>query len=288
MGVKAGPVVVGERQALLVVANPDQWFARSLDTVLTGAGYGVVSITPRAPTSAQIARHRPDAVILDATLAGPEYRLCRALRAEAAISLVTPIVLTTPATATRSQHLDALRAGAWELCGAPLDTEALVLRLGVYVQAKLQADRLGAEGLVDHKSGLYNRDGMTRRAQEIAALTGRQGLPLSCAVFRPADAGADGEAGDRLARAFKASARISDVVCRVGEDEFTVFAPATDQAGAARLVARLADAVGRALTGSPIALRSGYSAGASPPHAPPDPLALLARARTALGTGRPA
>jgi len=70
--------------------------------------------------------------------------LCRALRSDPVISRATPIILTTAGPALRAQQLEALRAGAWELRGDPLDVEELVLRLGVYVQGKLEVDRLGA------------------------------------------------------------------------------------------------------------------------------------------------
>jgi len=61
----------------------------------------------------------------------------------------------------------------------------MVLRLGVYVQGKLEVDRLGSQGLLDRASGLYNGEGIARRSAELAALTARQGLPLACAVFQP-------------------------------------------------------------------------------------------------------
>ena len=112
-------------------------------------------------------RFLPDALLLDMGLdqrATDNLALCRALRADPGISRATPIILTTAGPALRAQQLEALRAGAWELRGDPLDMEELVLRLGVYVQGKLEVDRLGADGLVDRASGLYNDTGMTRRS----------------------------------------------------------------------------------------------------------------------------
>jgi CheY-like chemotaxis protein len=242
-------------------------------------------------------RYLPDGLLLDMGLdqrASDNLALCRALRADPTISRATPIILTTAGPALRVQQLEALRAGAWELRGDPLDMEELVLRLGVYVQGKLEVDRLGAEGLVDRASGLYNDTGMTRRSTELAAFTARQGMPLACAVFQPVDGQLTSGAADRLALAFRRAGRISDAVCRTGPTEFTVFAPATDETGAEGLVQRITDAVSRSAA---VKLRAGTSASpgtakrpsgarqsladtqASPP---PNPNELIDRARSAL------
>lgn len=275
---------------LILLAHRDEMFARALESVLTEGDYRVVTVESEAQVMQQ-ARRRPDGIILDIGLADPHgFSVCRALRADPAVSMATPIVLTTRGRVTRAQQLDALRAGAWELRGDPLDTEDLLLRLAAYVRGKIEVERLGTEGLIDRASGLYNAAGMARRSEELAALTARQGLALACAVFRATDeaggATQNGNDGDRLAVAFKQAGRISDAIGRTGPMEFAVFAPATDAPAAARLVTRLADSVSRAMQGStPVSLRAGYSAAAAEPRV--DPVELLARARTALDTTPP-
>lgn len=246
-------------EPLVLLANADRWLTESLESVLAQGGYRVVA-TAKRPQVLELARaHRPDGILLDMGLdqrASDNLALCRALRADPSVSRATPIILTTAGPALRTQQLEALRAGGWELRGDPLDMEELVLRLGVYVQGKLEVDRLGAEGLVDRPSGLYNDAGMTRRASELAAFTARQGLPLACAVFQPEDGVLSSGGADRLALAFKRAGRISDALCRTGPAEFTVFAPATDETGAEGLVQRISDAVSRSIA---VKLRSGVS-----------------------------
>src|SRR5574341_100897 len=233
---------------LVLVANADQWLTESLESVLTQGGYRVLTTAKRQQVLELARRHQPDAILLDMGLdqrASDNLALCRALRADGVISRATPIVLMTAGPALRAQQLEALRAGAWELRGDPLDMEELVLRLGVYVQGKLESDRVGVEGLVDRASGLYNDAGITRRSSELAAFTAREGMPLACAVFQPEDGGLTAGAADRLAAAFRRAGRISDAVGRTGPAEFTVFAPATDESGAEGLVQRIRDAVAR-------------------------------------------
>lgn len=278
-------------EPLVLLANADTWLTESLESVLTQGGYRVVTTAKRTQVLELARRHLPDAILLDLGLEpriGDNFALCRALRGDGAISRATPIILMTAGPALRAQQIDALRAGAWELRGDPLDMEELVLRLGVWVQGKLEVDRLDADGLVDRASGLYNDAGVTRRAAELAAFTAREGMPLACAVFRPGDGVLTASAADRLAQTFQRVGRISDAVGRTGPTEFTVFAPATDETGVEGLVQRITDAVGRTAA---VRLRAGVStAGAEPRPVRPSqaaprqasPADLLDRARNAL------
>ena len=273
-------------EPLVLLANADKWLTESLESVLTESGYRVIVTAKRQQVLEVARRQLPDAIILDLALdqrSGDNLATCRALRADPGITRATPVVLTTAGPALRAQQMDALRAGAWELRGDPLDVEELVLRLGVYVQGKLEVDRLGAEGLVDRDSGLYNVDGIARRANELAAFTTRQGLPLACAVFQPSDGVLTAGDADRLAQALQRAGRISDAVGRTGPAEFTVFAPATDETGAAGLVQRLTDAVSRTAA---VKLRAGISTAprVTDLHqpSPPSTTDLQARARDAL------
>src|SRR5712671_3363408 len=195
-------------EPLVLLANSDKWLTESLESVLTQGGYRVMATAKRPQVLELARRYLPDGILLDMGLdqrASDNLALCRALRADPSISRATPIILTTAGPARRAQQLESLRAGAWELRGDPLDMEELVLRLGAYVQGKLEVDRLGAEGLVDGVSGLYNGTGISRRGTELAALAVRQGTPMACAVFKPTN-GAEAitpGAADRLAQAFK-------------------------------------------------------------------------------------
>src|SRR5881392_3761630 len=259
------PVAV---EPLVLLANADKWLTESLESVLTQGGYRVMTTDKRQQVVELARRHLPDGILLDLGLdrrSTDSFALCRALRADPSVSRATPIILMTAGPALRAQQLEALRAGAWELRGDPLDMEELILRLGVYVQGKLEVDRLGAEGLVDRASGLYNDAGLNRRSEEIAAFTARQGLPLACVVFQPDDGALSAGAADRLAQAFRRAGRISDAVGRTGPAEFTVFAPATDETGAEALVQRITDAVSRSAA---IRLKAGISAAPARP-APP-------------------
>src|SRR5436189_6268219 len=121
---------------LILLANADKWLTESLESVLTQGGYRVLAIDKRAQVLELARRHLPDGILLDVGLdqrASDNLALCRALRADPAISRATPIIITTAGPALRAQQIEALRVGAWELRGDPLDIEELVLRLGADV-----------------------------------------------------------------------------------------------------------------------------------------------------------
>jgi PleD family two-component response regulator len=262
----------------ILLASADRLLVDTLQSVLQHAGYSVLTAGDVARVHALAARQHSDGIVLDLALGdGEGFGLCRVLRASPTVSRATPIILRTTGPVLRAQQLDALRCGAWELRGDPLDIEELVLRLDVYIEAKLETDRLGTAGLVDEATGLYNEAGMARRSEELAALTARQGLPLACAVFRPADEPETTAVGDRLAPAFRDAGRISDAVGRTGPAEFTVFAPGTDSTAVRGLVSRISGAVARTAA---IPLRAGASASSSSTREAP--AALLGRARAAL------
>src|SRR5439155_444377 len=88
------------------------------ESVLSQGGYRVVTANRRPIVLAKARELRPDAIILDLSLgvslhgpAGDGFGLCRALRADSAVSPATPIVVTTAGPALRALQLEALRAG---------------------------------------------------------------------------------------------------------------------------------------------------------------------------------
>ena len=282
---------------LVLIANDQEWSARSLESILGPQGYAVV----RAHTGRQAIdlawRTRPDAVLLDSGM--PDIgglEVCRLLRRDARFSASTPIIITTAGPAARADRLEAYRAGAWEYCSDPIDTDALLLKLENFITSKRELDQCHDDSLLDRETGLYNVRGLTRRAQELGADASRRQSPLACvAVSARSSTSADpvGPAEDahRLAEhlgdIFRRTARVSDVVGHLGRSEFGIIAPSTAGEGAVRLVERI-----RAMVESaPLAteggeqtlhIRAGYAAVANFAESSVDAVELLLRAATAL------
>src|SRR5438552_965564 len=148
---------------LLAGDHPDD--TNWLRNLLEPAGYAVLR-EPSGRYALERARGtEPDVIIVDAELpdmAGVE--LCRLLRADPRVSSSTPLLLAFREHASRDQRTAALRAGAWECIAPPHEADEILLKIGAYVRAKLDADRARAEGLLDPLTGLYNRQGLARCA----------------------------------------------------------------------------------------------------------------------------
>lgn len=287
------------RPPLVLVANDQEWSARSLESILGPRGYAVL----RAYTGRQtidLARSAlPDVIIVDTRLPDIDgLDVCRTLREDARFAAHTPIVVTNSGPSDRAQVLAAYKAGAWEYCSQPYDGELLMLKLDSFVQAKLEIDRVRDESLLDQVTGLYNARGLARRAREIGAEANRQHNSLACVVIS-ADAGPEGVSDDvvhRLAAqvathfggVFQRTGRLSDAFGRLGQQEFAIIAPATEAKGAERLVQRLQESLAR----EPLPLedggdrrltiRAGYCAVGDFAESSVDAVEMLLRAATAL------
>jgi diguanylate cyclase (GGDEF)-like protein len=283
---------------LVLIANDQEWSARSLESILGPNGYSVVRAYTGQQALERARTSQPDLIILDAQMPDMHgFEVCQTLRSDPRFSATTPIVITTSGPSGRTQRLEAYRAGAWEFLGQPLDGEALLLKLSTFLQCKREVDRLREENLVDPGTGLYNMRGLSRRAREIGAEAFRRRDPIACVVFAPeAEADEpdpsqeDEEArrmSDRVALLFRQAGRASDAIGRLGQSEYGVIAPATGPEAAVRMVRRL----GGVIESSPIPmrggektlrLRAGYCAVPDFAQSSVDAVELLLRATTAL------
>lgn len=274
---------------LVLIANDQEWTARSLETILEADGCAVArAYTGRQAIERAIAE-RPDLVVLDRQLPdldGPE--ICRQLRQDGVLGPHVPIVITTAGPAGRTQRLEAYQAGAWEFFGQPLDSELISLQLRSFLAAKRQADAFRHDSLLDDLTGLYTGTGLERRALEIGAEASRQRQPLACVVFaahgdglREAAVLAESVAR-RIGEAVKTAGRSADAYGRVGALDFAVVAPATNGEGARRLVERISAAAREATDGTtPVELKAGYCAVTDYGAGEMDVREMLAQARAA-------
>jgi len=282
---------------LVLIANDQEWSARSLESILGPQGYAVV----RAHTGRQaidlVWRTHPDAIVIDSgmpDIGGVE--VCRLLRRDPRFPASTPVIVTAAGPTARSERLEAFRAGAWEYCPDPIDAESLLCKLETFIASKRELDRCHDESLLDRVTGLYNVRGLTRRAQELGADASRRQAPLSCVALSAmpnVDVGdADGDElsqriGEHLGGIFRRAARVSDIVGHLGRSEFGIIAPATAASGAVRLVERIQEMVrSTPLVADggdhPLQLRAGYCAVPNFAESSVDAVELLLRAATAL------
>jgi diguanylate cyclase (GGDEF)-like protein len=236
----------GLKPSRILIANDQEWAARSVETILVAEGYEV----QRAYTGRQALQRAfevpPDLIILDnqmPDLSGAE--VCRQLRHDARIGHSTPILLSTAGPAGRQQRIEAYQAGAWEFYGQPLDPELLLLKIRIYLDVKAAPDRLVDEALVDDVTGLYNKRGMLRRTEEVLAEARRnqREVSLITVTLDDADKAAAleqaGELARRMGEIVRGSVRAADLVGRIGPLRFAVISMGGAREGAQRLADRL-------------------------------------------------
>ncbi len=270
---------------LVLIANDQEWSARSLESILAPNGYAVLRAYTGTQALERARTARPDLVILDAQMPDLHgFEVCRQLRNDPRFSATTPILITTAGPSGRAQRLEAYRAGAWEFLGQPLDGESLLLKLSTFLAAKLEADRLRNDTLLDQLTGLYNMQGLSRRAREIGAEVVRRQQALACVVFAPEASEAAEALVAQIGRTLQARGRSSDAIGRLGDGEFAVIAPATESEGAVRLFERLEQllAAEHGNGAGRLPLRAGYCAVPNFAAAQVDPVELLLRATAAL------
>ena len=100
---------MSQRPPLVLIANDQEWSARSLESILAPNGYAVLRAYTGIQALERARTARPDLVILDAQM--PDVHgvdVCRELRGDPRFSATTPIIITTAGPSGRTQRLELL------------------------------------------------------------------------------------------------------------------------------------------------------------------------------------
>ena len=287
------------RPSRVLVANDQEIWIWSLETILGPSGFSVTRATSTAQVIEQVQTFAPDVLILHAQLRdGSGIDLCRQLRDQRLICPATPVFITTSGPCRRHDRLQVLRSGAWDYCSLPLDAEELVAKLRVYLGAKVSSDRALAEGLIDPTTGLYDVHGVLMRVRELGLAARRHARALGCATVscgpgRIALERSDGPGedvleaeltGSRIPDVLRSVVRGSDILGRLGQNEFVILAPETEMPGLLQLAQRLIEAFESEslITGVPSPVRVGCYAVPDFASIHIEPVEIIVRATQAL------
>ena len=255
---------------LILIANDQEWTSRAVESILGANGYRVVHAFTAAEALAVAARVSPDLVLLDQQLPDvPGTEVCRQLRADPQFGPSLPIIITTAGPSGRPQRMNAYDAGAWEFYGQPLDSEALLHKMSVYISAYGEARRLRRRALIDDATGLYTECGLRHRATEAIAEARRMGRPVAC-VGWSLRGDTDGARTRDAAAVFRSSGRAADVLGRLDSGAFAVVAAGTGSAGAERLASRFQQLLAAATGAAVDEVRTNIVAGDDPTALPSD------------------
>jgi PleD family two-component response regulator len=279
------------RKPVVAIAGQHEWLVRSLESIFTSNGYAAVARAGNE-TLEWLDATRPDLVVLEADPPDVLWQtMFDSVRRARSVTRATPILAATTESLSRQKRLEALRAGAWEVFGHPLDAEVLILKSNTFVAAKMEEEDARDRSLIDPETDFYNVRGVLRRIYEEASEAARNRRPLACVVASidaPAAEVPSPERARALAQVFRRASRSSDVFGRLGPNEFVVVAPGTDLPGARRFAQRLADLAGRADVDEEGTarelppLRAGFAAVSDSTVGELEPVDLFVRAVAAL------
>lgn len=298
-GVAEGDSADQIRTPRALVANDQEIWIWSLETILAPNGFAVSRATSAAQVIEQIQAGPPDVLIIHATLrdrAGID--LCQELRERQLLSDATPIVVTATGPCRRHDRLRVLRSGGWDYSSLPLDAEELIAKLRTFLGAKFSYDRASADSLIDPATGFYDIQGILRRVQEMGLVARRHARALGCAsvsygeaslamndfvTASPRGGGAPTER-ERASSVLRSVVRGSDIVGRVGRNEFVILAPETEIPGVTRLANRLVEAfeLESRTSGDPLPVRVGCYAVPDFAATHIEPVEVIVRATHAL------
>lgn len=285
------------RPPLGLIVTGQEWVSLSLESVFSPRGYAFLRAVTGAQALHRIADAPPDLLLVEKDLrdmTGAEF--CAGLRSRGLLGATTPVYVISSGPWTREEKLDTLRAGAWDVCSLPMDSEELFLRMDRLVRAKLAADVEREKGLLDPDTGVYNRQGLLRRIAELSAGAMRYGRPIGCVIVASEQADATtarapqragtwtAAAARTVAATLRSTGRASDAVGRLSPNEFVIIAPDTDPVGIRGLAERLRRAIEAAPppAEAPLQLNFGYYAVPSFGSESIAPTELLIRAADAL------
>jgi two-component system, cell cycle response regulator len=286
------------RPPRVLVANDQEIWIWSLETILAPNGFSVSRATSASQVLEQVQATGPDVLIIHATLRDSSgIELCRKLREQQLITPATPVLITTSGPCRRADRLQVLRAGGWEYSSLPLDAEELLAKLKVYLGAKLSSDRAYAEGLIDPATGLYDVHGILMRIRELGLAARRHARALGCATVAcgeprtsvdrlplPGEEPLQPDFSSRVPDVLRSVVRGSDVVGRLGQNEFVILAPETEMPGLLHLANRLVAAfeAEALISGTPTPVRVGCYAVPDFATMHIEPVEMIVRATQAL------
>ncbi|MBR5406095.1 MAG: diguanylate cyclase [Lachnospiraceae bacterium] len=216
-------------------------------------------------------KHEPDLILLDILMPQMDgFETYRALRLfeESAGRANTPVIFLTGENNSETERR-GLKAGASDYICKPFDRDILLKRINNTITNSKIIERLTEEATIDRLTGFLNKSSGTDRIAAMCRNSTGALMVLDLDNFKLVNDLFGHDMGDRMLVAFagiiKHNIRETDVVCRIGGDEFMgFFANVTGQDAVASLVSRLNEQLAgeaEALMGKDHGIPLGISAG---------------------------
>jgi two-component system cell cycle response regulator len=239
----------GDRRPVVLFVGEDPADARLLEGLLqksTGEPFELVTTARRAAALERVAQGNVDVVLVDLSLPG-------GLESFAALNPGKPVApfLVLSRVGDEQRALNAVRAGAQDcLVKGRFDGSLLSQTLRFAIERHRMRSALGDLALTDELTGLHNRRGFVTLATQDLALA-RRGKKHLLVAFGDLDdlkgindtlGHAEGDAALRdVAGVLRRTFRESDLIARIGGDEFAVLVRSAADSNVDVLRRRLSD-----------------------------------------------
>ncbi len=275
--------------ARILVVDDNPLNLRMLADWLATEHYVVNTATDGFEALAKIAAERPDIVLLDVVM--PElngFEVCRRIKADPTMADI-PVIMVT-ALSDVDDLVRGFDAGAEDFVTKPFNFDALMARVRSQLRRKRQYERIVEEALVDPLTCAFNRRYFDAHAPRMAARCRAARNPVAVLMIdvdnlKQINDARGHPAGDRVLKEVvdrvTSALRPSDLVARMGGDEFVVVMPETDQDAALQIAERLRSRIGDTPVEG-VAVTVSVGAAASRPDEEEELDATLQRADAAL------
>ncbi len=260
-----------------------------LVAVFASEHYVVSTATDGFEALAKIAAEKPDIVLLDVMMPGLDgFEVCRLIKADPTMADIQVIMITA------LSHVDDIvrgfEAGADDFVTKPFDGLALMARVRLQLWRKREYEHIREQALVDPLTGAFNRRYFDAHATRLAARCRAASESLAVLMIdvdnlKQVNDAHGHPAGDRVLKhvvgRVTSALRPSDLVARMGGDEFVVVMPETDLDAALQIAERLRGRIGDTpIQGVAVTVSIGVAA--SRPDVEEELEATLQRADAAL------
>src|SRR5229473_2906935 len=275
--------------ARILVVDDNPLNLRMLADWLATEHYVVNAATDGFEALAKIAAERPDIVLLDVVM--PElngFEVCRRIKADPTMADI-PVIMVT-ALSEVDDLVRGFEAGADDFVTKPFNFDALMARVRSQLRRKRHYERIAEEALVDPLTCAFNRRYLDAHAPRLAARCRAARNPVGVLMIdvdnlKQINDARGHPAGDRVLKEVvdrvTSALRPSDLVARMGGDEFVVVMPETGLDAALQIAERLRSRIGDTPVEG-VAVTVSVGAAASRPDEEEELDATLQRADAAL------
>jgi len=233
--------------ARILVVDDNEVNVELLVVMLASEHYVVSTAFDGFEALAKIAAEKPDIVLLDVMM--PEldgFEVCRCIKADPATAHI-PVIMVT-ALSDVDDLVRGFEAGADDFVTKPVNGLALMARIDLQLRRKRDYEDILEQSRADPLTGAFNRGYFDAHAPRLAARCrpARQSLSvlmIDVDNLKQVNDAHGHSAGDRVLKQVvnrvTSALRPSDLVARMGGDEFAVVMPETDLDAALQVAERL-------------------------------------------------